>query len=108
MHAPALRVRSVGEILDTAFQLYRTHMVPIITATGLLVLPVLLLQAVVPEEFLSVVDRVSNIFFMAASAAVVLIASDGYMGRQLDGVTAVKRVNGAFCPCGAQRSSRGS
>lgn len=96
MNAPALRVRSIGEILDAAFQLYRAHMVPMVTATGMFILPILLLQAVVPEEFLGVVDRVSNIFFMAASAAVVLIASEGYMGRQLDGVTAVKQVNGRF------------
>lgn len=96
MHSPALRVRSVGEILDAAFQLYRAHMTSIITATGLMLLPVLLLQMVVPEELLGVVDRASNIFFIVASAAVVLIASEGYMGRQMDGVTAVKRVNGRF------------
>ena len=48
MNAPALRPRSVGEILDLGFQLYRSRWVQMATATGLLVMPLLLLQAVAP------------------------------------------------------------
>lgn len=96
MNAPALRARSAGEILDAAFQLYRSRWAAMATATGILVLPLLVVQAVVPLEALAVVDRLGNLFFLAASAAVVVIASGAYMGKDVDAMEAVRTVGRRF------------
>jgi hypothetical protein len=96
MTAPALRARSAGEILDAAFQLYRSRWAAMATATAVLVLPLLVLQAVVPLEALALVDRLGSLFFLAASAAVVVIASAAYMGREVDAMEAVRTVGGRF------------
>lgn len=96
MNAPALRARSAGEILDTAFQLYRSRWTAMATATAVLVLPLLVLQALAPVEILPLLDRLGNLFFLAASAAVVVIASGAYHGTQVDGMEAVKQVGRRF------------
>lgn len=96
MNAPALRARSVGEILDLAFQLYRGRWSQMATATGLLVLPLVALEAVAPLSALPVLDRLGNLFFLAASAAVVLIASEAYMGREIAAADAVRTVGRRF------------
>lgn len=90
MLAPALRPRSVGEILDTAFQLYRSRWKEMATATGVLVLPILLLEIVVPLNLLGFVERISQLFFLAASAAVVVIAAGAYRGEDVDAVDAIR------------------
>lgn len=92
MQPIALRTRSLGEILDTGFQLYRRGWVPMATATIILISPVLLVEALAPVGALGAIDRLMNIFFIAASAAVVLIASEAYRGRSMDAPTAVGRV----------------
>jgi hypothetical protein len=96
MNAPALRPRSVGEILDLGFQLYRSRWVQMATATGLLVMPLLLLQAVAPLNALPVLDQLGNLFFLAASAAVVVIASEAYLGREVTAADAVRTVGRRF------------
>lgn len=96
MTAPALRARSAGEILDAAFQLYRSRWTAMAAATGMLVLPLLLLQAVAPVSALPVLDRLGNLFFLAASAAVVVIASGAYTGKEVDAVEAVRTVGKRF------------
>ncbi|MBW3572074.1 MAG: hypothetical protein KY467_13315 [Gemmatimonadetes bacterium] len=96
MNAPALRARSVGEILDLAFQLYRSRWKQMATATGVLVLPLLVLEAVVPLEMLGMMETVAGLFFLAASAAVVVIASEAYMGREVAAADAVRTVGRRF------------
>lgn len=96
MNAPALRALSIGEILDTAFALYRRDFMQLVLATGLLILPLLVIEAVVPVQYLGVAERLGGIFLIAASAAAVLIASERYMGRSLTAVAAVKEVNSRF------------
>lgn len=91
-----LRARSAGEILDMAFQIYRTRWTAMATATAVLVLPLILLQVIAPLEILWFLDFVGNLFFLAASAAVVVIASGAYMGTEIDGITAVKKVGSRF------------
>ncbi len=91
-----LRARSAGEILDMAFQIYRTRWTAMATATAVLVLPLILVEAVAPLEILGFVDLLGNLFFLAASAAVVVIASGAYMGTEVDGITAVKKVGSRF------------
>jgi uncharacterized membrane protein len=96
MNAPALRALSIGEILDTAFVLYRRDFAQMVLATGLFILPLLVIEAVVPLGYLAIVDRIGNIFVLAATAAVVLIASERYMGRSLDAMSAMRRVGDRF------------
>ncbi len=96
MNAPALRPRSVGEILDLAFQLYRSRWPQMATATGLLVLPLLVLEAVAPLSALPMLEQLGNLFFLAASAAVVVIASEAYLGREVAAADAVRAVGRRF------------
>jgi hypothetical protein len=96
MNAPALRARSVGEILDLGFQLYRSRWPQMATATGIVVLPLLLLEAIAPLSALPLLERLGNLFFLAASAAVVVIASEAYMGREIAAADALRRVGGRF------------
>lgn len=96
MLAPALRPRGVGEILDTAFQLYRSRWKEMATATGVIVLPLLMLEAIAPLEYLGFLESLSNLFFLAASAAVVAIASGAYRGEDVDAVDAIRAVGGRF------------
>lgn len=96
MSPPALRPRSVGEILDLGFQLYRRHWVEMSTATGVLVLPLLLLEVVAPLSTLEVLEQIGQLFFLAASAAVVAMAAGAYRGEDVDAVDAIRAVGGRF------------
>jgi hypothetical protein len=96
MNAPALRARSVGEILDLGFQLYRSRWPQMATATGIVVLPLLVLEAIAPLGALPFLEQISNLFFLAASAAVVVIASEAYMGREIAASDALRQVGGRF------------
>jgi hypothetical protein len=96
MTTAALRARSVGEILDLAFQLYRSRWKQMATATGILVLPLLVLEAIAPLEMLPLLQFLSNLVFLAASAAVVVIASEAYMGRDVAAGDAVRAAGRRF------------
>jgi hypothetical protein len=96
MNAPVLRARSVGEILDLAFQLYRSRWKQMATATGILVLPLLVLEVVAPQEILPLLNSLSNLVFLAASAAVVVIASEAYLGRDVAAADAVRAAGRRF------------
>ncbi|HEX6367675.1 MAG TPA: hypothetical protein VF006_02005 [Longimicrobium sp.] len=96
MAAPALRARSVGEILDLSFQLYRSRWAQMATATGIVVLPLLVLEAISPLSALPLLERLSNLFFLAASAAVVVIASEAYMGREISATEALRQAGSRF------------
>jgi hypothetical protein len=95
-NTPALRPRSVGEILDTSFQLYRKCWKEMAIATGVLVMPLLLMEAVAPINFLPVLERIGNLFFLFASAAVVAIAAGAYRGDDVDAVDAIGQVGKRF------------
>lgn len=96
MNSPALRARSVGEILDLSFQIYRSRWASMATATALFVFPLLLLQAVAPLDAVVLLDWLSNLFFLAASAAVVVIASEAYLGREVTPTEAVRTAGRRF------------
>lgn len=100
MNVPPLRPRSVGEILDLGFQLYRGRWLQLALATGMLLLPLLVMLAVVPADALPLLDLASEPFHVAASAAVVVIASEAYLGRQATAVQAVRAVGRRFLSVG--------
>jgi hypothetical protein len=82
----------VGEILDMAFQIYRSRWAAMATATAVLVLPVLALQAVLPLTGALLLNFFIELFYLAASGAVVVIASEAYMGREVEPLIAVRQV----------------
>jgi hypothetical protein len=92
MTTPVLRARSVGEILDMAFQIYRSRWAAMATATAVLVFPVLALQAVMPLTGALILNVLLGLFYMAASGAVVVIASEAYLGREVAPLAAVGMV----------------
>lgn len=96
MNAPALRPRTVGEILDTAFQLYRSRFSAMVAATAGVVMPLLLLELIVPLDALGILERIGDLFFLAASAAVVAIAAGAYEGRDVDAVDAIRAMGRRF------------
>jgi hypothetical protein len=96
MTAPALRARSAGEILDLSFQIYRSRWSAMAAATAMLVFPLLLLEAVAPLDALNLLEGLGNLFFMAASAAVVVIASEAYMGREVGATEAARAAGRRF------------
>lgn len=96
MKSPVLRPRGIGEILDAGFQIYRSRWLQLVSATLLVVLPILVLEAVAPFELLPLLERLSNLFFLAASAAVVVIASGAYLGEDVDAMSAVRKVGRRF------------
>lgn len=96
MSTPLLRPRSIGEILDAAFQIVRGHFGPIAVAVAVLVSPLVVARLVLPVEAGPLLDRLSNLFYMAAGAAVVVMVSEAYMGRQPDRRAAVGEVGRRF------------
>jgi hypothetical protein len=98
MNAPPLRPRSVGEILDLAFQLYRSRWKEMAVATGVLVTPLLLLEAIAPYSLLALLEVASNLFFLIAGAAVVSITAGAYRGQDVDAIDAIDHVRRRIVP----------
>lgn len=102
-----LRPRSATEIVDAAFQLYRGHAAAIVVVTGIAYTPSLLLQLLVVGTAVSMQDAMraaaitSPLLLVATwlvgvtagavmSGVVAHIASDAYLGREVDTAAALK------------------
>jgi hypothetical protein len=96
MSAPFLRPRSTGEILDAAFQIVRAHFVAIAIAVSVLMSPLVVMRLLLPLGAGPLLDRLSNLFYMAAGAAVVVMVSEAYLGRVPDRRAAVGEVGRRF------------
>jgi len=94
MSAPFMRPRTVPEILDASFQLLRRHYGPIVAATGLILLPSLLLAALLPYELLPLAELAKNILLNFSGAATVLMVADVALGREPDMRGALRKVLG--------------
>lgn len=81
--------RTVPEILDASFQLLRGYYLPILTATGVLLFPGVLLGLAVPE-LLWIGSLARVVLANFASAATVLIVAGVYLGRDVDGLRAIR------------------
>jgi hypothetical protein len=79
--APVLRPRSAGEILDLSFQLFRAHFPRFLAAPVVFVLPLMVLRLLVPAEGAPLLEFLSNLMYTAAFAAVVVMVSEAYLGR---------------------------
>lgn len=96
MNAPALRALSIGEILDTAFALYRREFRKMVLVTAIFMVPLIGIELVVPVGGLAVAERLGGILMLGAMAAVVLIASECYLGRSITAGDAMKAANSRF------------
>ncbi|HEX2205885.1 MAG TPA: hypothetical protein VHG91_21400 [Longimicrobium sp.] len=78
----ALRPRSAGEVLDASFQVLRQHYVTLVSAPAALLLPLVATRLLLPQAWLlSVLQPLLSVF---ATAAVVVMVADLYMGRRPD------------------------
>jgi hypothetical protein len=115
MPATALRPRSVSEIADVAFQIYRTHFATLVMCTGLAYVPSLALRLLVvgdltriaagqmtaSSRFLSLTVMsavVGMLSFALMSAIVTVYASQVYLGEPVDVSAAVRRTIARLVP----------
>jgi hypothetical protein len=92
MSAPFIRPRTVPEILDASFQILRQHYGPIVAATGIILLPSLLLAALLPAGSGQVADLVERILINYAAAATISTVADVALGREPDMRGALRKV----------------
>jgi hypothetical protein len=96
MSAPALRPRSTVEIIDASFQILRRNYLALVTATVALVLPVVVLRLLLPTTLQVLPAILAALLQMASSAAVVLLVSETYLGRDADVGAALRTVFSRF------------
>ena len=106
----ALRPRSTTEIIDAAVQLLRQHYQELVATTALFMIPIIALRAIfpvqmlVPGQFPTLVGSRGSIIVTCAAvvvgamstAAVVVIVSDSYLGREVTIGAAINRVTHRF------------
>jgi hypothetical protein len=104
----ALRPRSTTELIDAAVQLLRQHYMEIVTASAIFLIPAFILRLFMPDvragqlpvgQQLSTVAlgaAITVIFSVVSTAAVVVVISDSYLGREVSIVSAVQRVIDRF------------
>jgi hypothetical protein len=102
----ALRPRSVPELIDAAVQLLRQHYLELVTTTAVFLIPSIVLRLFVPTVQpcqlpasgqimpLFLVAVVSFVLGSMSTAAIVVIVSDSYLGRDVSIGTAVSQVLG--------------
>ncbi|HEX8675193.1 MAG TPA: hypothetical protein VF710_25050 [Longimicrobium sp.] len=83
MQAARLRARRPGEILSAAIQIVRAHYKPLLLASAVFLVPGELIAHAQPYSD-SYTDILGLILTLAASAAVVMIVSDIYTGKEPD------------------------
>jgi hypothetical protein len=102
----ALRPRSTIEIIDAGAQLLRQHYQELVTTTALFMIPVIILRAIFPVPTIApgqlptwggsmgslIVLAVSVVLGSMSGAAVVVIVSDSYLGRDVTISAAINRM----------------
>jgi hypothetical protein len=89
------RLRSVGEIVDATFNLYRAHFATIITVAMIVVAPPEILKLVVPAGLERVVDFVGNLLVPIGQGAIVsIVAAVIERGETLTSVDALRTTGG--------------
>lgn len=105
MPSVALRPRSTTELIDAAVQLLRQHYIEFVTVSAIFVIPGLLvgvlfaphMQAGAMPDFFQlfvfvVLALAAGSFSLMSTAAIVLVVSDSYLGREVSIASAVQRV----------------
>lgn len=96
MEMPRFRARTVPELLDASFQVVRATFWELCLVTLIVTGPALALQLVVPEEWIGLVEWLQIVLECYSTAAVVLIVSDVYLGREVSIGSALKRTLARF------------
>lgn len=103
MASPAYRTRSTGELLDAAFLMFRRHFTSIVLGAGVFLVPVSMIDLLFPSPAAGVASPaavlaklVSNLLYVAASAAAVLVTSEAYLGRKVELGAVLRTVLGRF------------
>jgi hypothetical protein len=108
MPASALRPRSVTEIVDVAFQIYRTHFTSLAMCSAIAYVPAMLVRFLLigdPNRFrtldpshvrdfalVSLESSLAGVFsYMLMSAVLTICASQAYLGEAVDIGVAVRR-----------------
>lgn len=81
MQVPILRARSVGELLDAAFQVVRARFVELTLATLVILAPTLVLRVLLPPTSRLALVAVAMFLQNYATAAAVVIVGNAYLGR---------------------------
>jgi hypothetical protein len=104
----ALRPRSTTELIDAAVQLLRQHYMEIVTVSAVFLIPAFILRLFLPDVRAGRLPTgeqafvffgglaIASIFSIVSTAAVVVVISDSYLGREISIVNAVKRVISRF------------
>jgi hypothetical protein len=89
MASMTLRPRTATELIDAAFQLLRLRYGQLVVITAVAMLPALLIEATGPANLIAVApDRffaliaIKQLLVIVASAGVVLVTSEAYLGRE--------------------------
>lgn len=90
----ALRPRSGTELLDAAFQFWRENFALLYTAIAAAFVPVIICEmvALTVDGFAVVAQIAGRVFEALASAAVIVIVSERYLGRDVTAGQALARV----------------
>lgn len=96
MEIPRFRARTVPELLDASFQVVRATFWELCLVTLIITGPALALQLAVPEEWIGLAEWLQVVLESYSTAAVVLIVSDVYLGREVSIGSALKRTLARF------------
>jgi hypothetical protein len=101
----ALRPRSTTELIDAAVQLLRHHYIELVTVSAIFVIPGLLVGVLFAPHLqpgqmpnllnlliFVVLGLAAGSFSLMSTAAIVLVVSDSYLGREVSIASAVQRV----------------
>ena len=89
-----LRPRSATEIVDAAFRLCRAHYGLLITVTGVMVAPGLLLKLALPAAVSGFGDAFLQLLSEVSEGVAIVIVSEIYLGRPADGGAGIRAVRG--------------
>ncbi len=87
-----LRPRTGPELIDASFQLYRAHLVQFAMVTAIMFAPAIVLLLILPQPLTLIGSVVSGITQIIAFAAIVVMVSDAYLGREIQAGPAVRQV----------------
>ena len=94
METVGLRPRSATEIVDATFRLSRATYPALVTVTGVIVAPALLLKLILPFDASGLGEVFARLLFAVSDGAVIAIASGAYLGGAADAGTGLRAVRG--------------
>lgn len=96
MELPTLRPRSIGELLDAAFQLVRARYADLVMAALVIGAPALVLRLLLPREAVILAVWLQMFLMNFVTAAAVVIVSNVYRGREAEPREVLRRVFASF------------